>query len=280
MASPCLSTTKNQLFILRCSQCSFRTSVLFIFFLVHSQLSFTMVVVTRSQAQRRDIFFPFRRLPTEIRVMIWKEALPKRQILQVKHISLQPGLFISSSMLPLPSVCQESRNVTRNQLQLFQRSTLDKTKSLYCNPETDILWIDDFAPADCIWCDRSRQWHQHLQLLYELPLTSCIRHVAVWSLRLESHAFVHGLPALEDILLHNFCLSHPSPVRSLPASYADCPPKFVLLKDGRSLGYLPKRRNRGVAKGRLHGPIHQQVVEVEMRRVRLMRHGNGYTIVG
>ncbi|KAL0929437.1 uncharacterized protein CTRU02_215603 [Colletotrichum truncatum] len=165
------------------------------------------------------------------------------------------------------SACQESRAVALKRFQPLQCSTTDKAKTLYCDPQSDILWVDDFAHAGCKWC-ADKTWHQHIEHLHDLPMASCIRHIATWSPPSDPRTFFSSLQLLQEIFIHTF-----DPNSRKHASRA---PILRLVKEGLPLGYLPESGGR-----RLHGLLTEksdQVVDINVSRAWLESDGESVTI--
>ncbi|OJD27146.1 hypothetical protein ACJ73_01454 [Blastomyces percursus] len=99
--------------------------------------------------------FPLMELPPEIRVLVWKDALPNRRVLRISELpasGYEPGekMFCSARPPVLLHVCVESREVALAHFKPFFREKCESKmpRPIYFRPKLDILYIDVRTPDD------------------------------------------------------------------------------------------------------------------------------------
>jgi hypothetical protein len=96
-----------------------------------------------------DTFHPFERLPTELRLKIWKNALPGPRIVEIDvgRKGMKRGSPLTVESLPLLQVNFESRELCSKAYQIIEPSNhpigifFSAPGPLYFNPEMDLLLI-------------------------------------------------------------------------------------------------------------------------------------------
>jgi hypothetical protein len=85
-------------------------------------------------------FISFSRLPTEIRIRIWKYACPEARIIKMKNRCEIPWVAIPI----IAHINQESRSEALRIYRLGFRPTRGTCKKLWWNPSADTIFVDDF----------------------------------------------------------------------------------------------------------------------------------------
>ncbi|QSS66997.1 hypothetical protein I7I51_03209 [Histoplasma capsulatum] len=93
--------------------------------------------------------FPLMELPPEIRILVWKNALPNRRVLRISELPAsgyepREKMFCSARPPVLLHICRESREVALAHFRPFfsEKCGSEMPRPIYFRPKLDILYID------------------------------------------------------------------------------------------------------------------------------------------
>ncbi|OJD20358.1 hypothetical protein ACJ73_08310 [Blastomyces percursus] len=99
--------------------------------------------------------FPLMELPPEIRILVWKNALPNRRVLRISELPAsgyepREKMFCSARPPVLLHICKESRDVALAHFRPFFREICGSKmpRPIYFRPKLDILYIDVMSPDE------------------------------------------------------------------------------------------------------------------------------------
>jgi len=107
-------------------------------------ISSTVPSLSPAREKHREKPVEFSDLPAEVRLQIWKLAIPKSRILRAKVEPRPTGATIFGPFSPVPTIlhiCHESRHLGLTIFRRWFQHILDGRNDFYWNPSIDTLYL-------------------------------------------------------------------------------------------------------------------------------------------